>query len=608
MLADPMQGASPLFLMHTDPVLGLTLRYPSQWNLIHTPTDVPLAPGELRPYVLTLYPPGIDPLDDNRIDIAFFLFEIASEQDLQTWSNAHITIGRPQLPDTEVVRSQVLVDPAGVLRRVLHSLRTTEIGPSQAVELTHGSLVLSISTYTHADYMTSLLDMIADSIEFAPGAPRNLNELFGRNESWPSLESVVEANRLQPAPTCDLACRDAQLEAGLPVLPSVSPDPGFAEYERRFYEWFDSHPVLRGVDAQTVQPEGDVQSSRKALPANWWSPIHLGSGTVNVNCTSDKHTGNAGFALDIGVPTNTNVYAAQAGQVMYRGWDNTGYGYRMDVHTLVNTANESRVYRHLYAHLASFIAALNDNVTRDTIIAKSGATTGPNPPPATPPVPIAPHLHFHINLHNASTDAVDASPLLGFVPMTTYPNSGATCGTIYPLNSAQSLRIIEPVAFTERYQPRSDHYWFCYQSDSLTSQRTTECFMKGMPNNGQGWNANPWDYWLSPELRYANVSFKQTGRCYIWVCGLGGTVNDDSLHMGRDDYPYDTSREITGYASASWQWQSIKMNGARPYLDVSEGERVINIWMREDGMRIDRVLLTRQVGYNPTGNIRCGGY
>ena len=53
---------------------------------------------------------------------------------------------------------------------------------------------------------------------------------------------------------------------------------------------------------------------------------------------------------------------------------------------------------------------------------------------------------------------------------------------------------------------------------------------------------------------------------------------------------------------------SIKMNGARPYLDVSEGERVINIWMREDGMRIDRVLLTRQVGYNPTGNIRCGGY
>ena len=50
------------------------------------------------------------------------------------------------------------------------------------------------------------------------------------------------------------------------------------------------------------------------------------------------------------------------------------------------------------------------------------------------------------------------------------------------------------------------------------------------------------------------------------------------------------------------------MNGARPYLDVSEGERVINIWMREDGMRIDRVLLTRQVGYNPTGNIRCGGY
>lgn len=65
---------------------------------------------------------------------------------------------------------------------------------------------------------------------------------------------------------------------------------------------------------------------------------------------------------------------------------------------------------------------------------------------------------------------------------------------------------------------------------------------------------------------------------------------------------------MTGYHQNAWVWQSVRMDGGRPYLSLPLGQVAINIWMREDGMRIDRVLLTREQNYNPTNNIRCGGY
>jgi hypothetical protein len=129
--------------------------------------------------------------------------------------------------------------------------------------------------------------------------------------------------------------------------------------------------------------------------------------------------------------------------------------------------------------------------------------------------------------------------------------------------------------------------------------------MHGVPNNGAGWD--PIVPSESPELRYNNVHVPVFTNYYIWVCGRGGTPNDDSLHMGYADTAYGSSDRITGYHNDVWVWKSETMDGHRPWLAMVNGERVVNVWMREDGMKIDRILLTRDSGYQPS-SIRCGGY
>lgn len=54
---------------------------------------------------------------------------------------------------------------------------------------------------------------------------------------------------------------------------------------------------------------------------------------------------------------------------------------------------------------------------------------------------------------------------------------------------------------------------------------------------------------------------------------------------------------VTGFA-----WWSVKDGGGRPTIRVcSRGRHGVNLWMREDGARVDRILLTTNPGYTPSG-------
>lgn len=122
------------------------------------------------------------------------------------------------------------------------------------------------------------------------------------------------------------------------------------------------------------------------------------------------------------------------------------------------------------------------------------------------------------------------------------------------------------------------------------------------------WGIDPLVTNQSPELMYARVRSYWPGNYYIWLCGRGNSVNDDSVYMGVDGVSPASAQRITGYHQSAWVWQSIKMDGQRPYIYLASSLEQVNLWAREDGMRVDRILLTRDAGYNPSGNIRCGGY
>ena len=49
------------------------------------------------------------------------------------------------------------------------------------------------------------------------------------------------------------------------------------------------------------------------------------------------------------------------------------------------------------------------------------------------------------------------------------------------------------------------------------------------------------------------------------------------------------------------------MQGTAPLLQLDAGLQVIDVWMREDGMRYNRILLTTDMNYAPNA-VRCTSY
>ncbi|HEX8914855.1 MAG TPA: carbohydrate-binding protein, partial [Humisphaera sp.] len=105
----------------------------------------------------------------------------------------------------------------------------------------------------------------------------------------------------------------------------------------------------------------------------------------------------------------------------------------------------------------------------------------------------------------------------------------------------------------------------------------------------------------SPRLDFA-VNFVKTGVHYVWVRGFGATGNDDSLHVGIDGAAPATSDRLA-LANNSYGWAAKTMDGgAVATINVTTpGVHTVNVWMREDGVVADKVLLTTSAAYAPTG-------
>lgn len=595
-MAQDREGGETAWVETTAPPLGLSFQAPADWA-VALPDFEPAA-GRYG-YVVTITPPATDPTFRGKIEMVIQDYEIQNGQTLQAWV-AGLLRTSPFFrtpPALEIVR-QAGADPGAAQRSELLHARLARPGANvEAIWITHGRIVYALEAYAPSERTGETLARLAESIRFAPDAPASLDALYHTHRSWPSLDDAVAAAEALWAQSnggasCDLACQDAATAQEIEVGAPHRGGDDFDQAEARYREWLEAEGQATGMEIGHP-PRGQVLSTRKALPSDWWSPVQVsGAITKNASCISAWHSGDSAMAIDIqGVGTTTSVYAAQSGTVSATGWDPGGYGNYVVITSSASVANDARSYQHLYAHLSRRDVALNDPAIRGTTQLGLTGTTGNS---------TGPHLHFHVRTNGYP---VDLSPMLGFTPNTAYPNE-STCGVIE--SRANSPIIIEPVMFAQRYQPRSNHYWFCYSDIN----HTTECAMAGVPNNASGWD--PLVPSQSPELRYASVSVPASGTYTIWVCGWGGAYDDDSLHMGYVDALQSTSDRITGFHPNRWVWSNITMDlvggvyqPAR--VTAGEGDRVFNIWMREDGLRIDRILLTRSSTF-PIATIRCGGY
>jgi len=121
--------------------------------------------------------------------------------------------------------------------------------------------------------------------------------------------------------------------------------------------------------------------------------------------------------------------------------------------------------------------------------------------------------------------------------------------------------------------------------------------LQALPNSGT--NNNTGYVTNSPRLDFV-VNFTQVGTHYVWLRGQGATNADDSAHVGLNGAAQATADRISGFGTG-WTWTNATMDGVRATIEVTApGEQTLNIWMREDGLVVDKIVLTTDAALQPS--------
>lgn len=200
-------------------------------------------------------------------------------------------------------------------------------------------------------------------------------------------ESIVWANpELEENP--DLLSIDQQLvipptdgvlhtvEAG-DSLTSIADDYGVAVADITAYTPNDLQESSSLVEGQWVMvPGGEkplVQQQAASAPAAQWAPSlsDYGGATgsfmwpVSGRLTQGPHAYH--MALDLANATGTPIAAADAGVVIFSGWDSTGYGYSVVI-------DHGNGFRTRYAHMSYYLVEAGQQVGKGDLIGKVGNT------------------------------------------------------------------------------------------------------------------------------------------------------------------------------------------------------------------------------------------
>lgn len=109
----------------------------------------------------------------------------------------------------------------------------------------------------------------------------------------------------------------------------------------------------------------------------------------------------------------------------------------------------------------------------------------------------------------------------------------------------------------------------------------------------------------TPMLSYM-VYFNHTGKHYIWVRGSGdsnsaGVGNSDSIHVGLNGTVASTAYRIDQFPN-EWTWSRHTPSNPVASLNVvNAGVNIVNFWMREDGLAIDKFVITSDPDFVPNG-------
>lgn len=121
--------------------------------------------------------------------------------------------------------------------------------------------------------------------------------------------------------------------------------------------------------------------------------------------------------------------------------------------------------------------------------------------------------------------------------------------------------------------------------------------MQAQPNTG----VNVGDTEDGPYFDYS-IDFNSTGTWYAWIRTKSSTNVDDSIHLGLNGVPTTYGAAGMGLNTGSYVWQNKLTNGTVVTFNVpSAGVHTLNLWMREDGVIMDKIVLSKSSSFTPSG-------
>lgn len=114
-------------------------------------------------------------------------------------------------------------------------------------------------------------------------------------------------------------------------------------------------------------------------------------------------------------------------------------------------------------------------------------------------------------------------------------------------------------------------------------------------------------YTVSSQLDYRLI-FPEPGIYFVWIRGVGASGSDTCI-PGLDGAGWATQANPSGglwvpvVTPAGWQWGDTDQLASErvTVAAATSGEHTFNLWLREDGVIVDKILLTTDAGYRPQG-------
>ena len=119
--------------------------------------------------------------------------------------------------------------------------------------------------------------------------------------------------------------------------------------------------------------------------------------------------------------------------------------------------------------------------------------------------------------------------------------------------------------------------------------------------NGRGGHSS--NYAANSERLEYEINFVKTGPHYVWILAWGADGTDDSCHAGLDGEETPLSDRMSGWNN-DYEWNNGRMDLPEPsQIEItSTGLHTLNIWVREDGLIIDKIVLTTNPDFTLTSN------